>query len=477
MLTFKKTQSMKKILLSLAFIASIGLANKMQAQCTLSNVTVNLNSANPDGFGNCIVNFDLAFDIDNNGGNKYIWLNLWKSTDYNFNTFDYGAGGAKAPKWDELDGVTNLNDPIGIVGINNDVAPPVFLATYPADPTNVNTGNGRLVVGTSLTRTVVGTNFHFVLTGLQFTIPGPCAGLILQGDVWSSQSNSANAPIHCYSEGISFFGDPTINGGIFCVSPRQAVVLLNTVSTGALSVQYTVYVDQGVIGTFDGDPLAKATTGPISLSAATPYNSGPFTYIGGNSNPTANQPLLVVLDVLAPFTKSISANIFNSCIPLPVQFNAFTATRNQSNVVLKWSTIWEQNSAGFAVERNTNGTWQQVAYVPTQAVGGNSSDLLNYQHIDANNTKGISQYRIQQVDLDGRSKYSEIRSVRGLSQMGQVVVFPNPSSDGKVNVSFEDAATRDISVSDLSGRVIRQIQGVSSNSITIENLTPAYGFR
>jgi hypothetical protein len=171
-------------------------------------------------------------------------------------------------------------------------------------------------------------------------------------------------------------------------------------------------------------------------------------------------------------TSCVARSIEILHIPLPVQFNAFTATRSQSNVALKWATIWEQNSAGFAVERNTNGTWQQVAYVPTQAPNGNSSDLLNYQHIDANNNKGISQYRIKQVDLDGKSKYSEIRTVRGESQVGQVIVFPNPSYDGKVNVSFEDAATRDISVLDMSGRMIRQIKGVSTNSITMENLAP-----
>jgi len=56
--------------------------------------------------------------------------------------------------------------------------------------------------------------------------------------------------------------------------------------------------------------------------------------------------------------------------------------------------------------------------------------------------------------------------------LGQVILFPNPSADGKVTVSFEDASTRDIAVSDMSGRVIRHIKGVSTNSITIENLTP-----
>jgi hypothetical protein len=119
-----------------------------------------------------------------------------------------------------------------------------------------------------------------------------------------------------------------------------------------------------------------------------------------------------------------------------------------------------------------NGSWEQVGYVASLAVNGNSSDALSYQHIDVNSTKGITQYRIRQIDFDNRSKYSEVRSVRGENQMGQLIVYPTPTTDGKVNVSFEDAAIRDITVSDMSGRVIRQMRGVSNNNITIENLTP-----
>ena len=87
----------------------------------------------------------------------------------------------------------------------------------------------------------------------------------------------------------------------------------------------------------------------------------------------------------------------------------------------------EQNSSGFAVERNINGTWQEIAFVPSQAPGGTSSDLLSYQYIDANNTKGISQYRIRQIDFDNKSKFTEIRTIRGEAQIGKIIVYPNPT--------------------------------------------------
>ncbi|HWR32374.1 MAG TPA: T9SS type A sorting domain-containing protein [Chitinophagaceae bacterium] len=158
---------------------------------------------------------------------------------------------------------------------------------------------------------------------------------------------------------------------------------------------------------------------------------------------------------------------------LPVDFKSFTATRNHSNVLLKWETLTEKNNTGFAVERNINGNWQQVGFVASQAPAGNSADIISYQFVDLNNTKGISQYRLRQIDFDNRSKYSEIRSVRGESQIGQIIVYPNPSIDGRVNVSFEDAAAiRSVSVMDMSGRIVMQWKAVTNNNLMIENLQP-----
>lgn len=160
-------------------------------------------------------------------------------------------------------------------------------------------------------------------------------------------------------------------------------------------------------------------------------------------------------------------------ITLPVEFKSFTAVRNRSNVLLTWETSMEKNNSGFAVERNINGSWQQIAWVPSQALGGNSDAPLVYTLTDLNNVKGISQYRIRQVDFDSKSKFSEVRSVRGDGQPGQTIVYPNPTTNGKVNIIFEDgSAKRDIAVFDMSGREIQKMRSVTTNNITIENLNP-----
>ncbi len=159
-------------------------------------------------------------------------------------------------------------------------------------------------------------------------------------------------------------------------------------------------------------------------------------------------------------------------ILLPVELGSFTAKRNNAVVDLKWTTSLEVNNKGFYIQRSLGGAWETIAFVPTQAQDGNSNSELVYSFTDPNNFKGISQYRLNQVDLDGRSKLSDIRIVRGEEQKDKVTVFPNPS-DGKVSVLFGDntGITRDVTLYDMSGRVVKEWKGITVNSIQIENLT------
>ena len=161
--------------------------------------------------------------------------------------------------------------------------------------------------------------------------------------------------------------------------------------------------------------------------------------------------------------------------PLPVNFKSFTAARNKSLVTLKWTTASESNNLGFEIQRLIgSGSWQTVSFVYTQAIGGNSGSELSYSYSDVNSTKGVSQYRIRQVDIDQKSKFSEIRAVRGDGQNGKIIVYPNPAAaGGKINVVFEDAeGTRDASLIDINGRLVKQWKNITNNNLQIENVTP-----
>jgi hypothetical protein len=123
--------------------------------------------------------------------------------------------------------------------------------------------------------------------------------------------------------------------------------------------------------------------------------------------------------------------------------------------------------------RNTGNEWKEVSFIHSMALGGNSSLPLSYTFNDNNTNKGITQYRILQVDLDGKSKYSEIRSVRGVSQKGKIIIYPNPSSNGTVNIVLDEKQeARNISLSDMNGRILRHWNKVITNSFQVTNLNP-----
>jgi hypothetical protein len=113
---------------------------------------------------------------------------------------------------------------------------------------------------------------------------------------------------------------------------------------------------------------------------------------------------------------------------LPVTLINWNATYANSNVSLKWSTTIEKNASHFMVERSTDGVDYTDAAMIVAA--GNSEITRNYSFTDkipAGNT-GVIYYRLKMVDMDGRTKTSDIRIVRiGKSnETVKVVAYPNP---------------------------------------------------
>jgi hypothetical protein len=224
-------------------------------------------------------------------------------------------------------------------------------------------------------------------------------------------------------------------------------------------VEVQLYYDFGIPGELDGADVYQSSK--FENAVADPAQSFEIAQ--------TQNVIFVYKTKRGCFDKVVA--VANGCAPLPVSLKSFTAARSRSNVGLKWETTTEVNNAGFTVQRNIGGTWQDIAFVPSQAAGGNSDALLTYTLNDLNPTKGITQYRLRQVDLDGKFKLSDIRAVRGEGQIGKTIVYPNPSNTGNVNIVFEDAnVKRDVSVIDMSGKIIKQWRNVSNNNLQLENL-------
>ena len=478
---------MKKILLSFILIAAVAYLDKLSAQCTVSNVGFQITNTTSVDATHCSVTFNFNFKINNNNGNKIVVIQAWLDADYphywNCGSSNQEQGSHGAPKSADLKKTTSPYSagspgPLPFINLafNNDITPPVPYTTYGPD------NSVPLITGYTITRSAADANgdVTMTLTGVTAVVPAACGtGVSIRADLWSSQSsaNSAWTP-HCVNCNNFFaFNYPSVSGLLNCQIPRfYEAVIHNINTTQTIVVSYQAFLDNAPFGSFGAEDVLADDQSSLnqSLAPGATYNSGFLPYTG-NTNPTLLNRSMWIIVTTAGLPNTQNYLITNSCSPLPVKLTYFNAKRNNaSSVGLAWQTAQEINSKGFEIQRLIGtGGWQVAGFVPTQAPNGTSGTILNYTFNDNNSANAVTQYRLRSVDIDENSKFSEIRSVRGLGQAGKIIVYPNPSFDGKAKVVFEDVnGTRDVSVTDISGRVVKQWTGITNNNLEIDNLTP-----
>lgn len=163
--------------------------------------------------------------------------------------------------------------------------------------------------------------------------------------------------------------------------------------------------------------------------------------------------------------------------PLPVTLTAFSAKRVNQDAVLAWETVMELNNKGFDVQVSTDGrTFRTLAFIPSQS--SNSNRLLSYRYDDKEAGKsGIRYYRLRQIDIDGKEKFTTPRAVSfagNSPENAAASVFPNPFTDlATLSVSSGGTGIGRVNILDMTGRVIRQqdVQlSAGTTSITLDNL-------
>jgi uncharacterized repeat protein (TIGR01451 family) len=116
--------------------------------------------------------------------------------------------------------------------------------------------------------------------------------------------------------------------------------------------------------------------------------------------------------------------------PLPVELLDFTATcLDDKSVQIDWSTASENNSSHFEVRKSLDGyTWNTIESV---LAAGNSTELLEYSILDRSQTKGNTYYRLNQIDIDGKSELFDVVTSNCVENElnNALTTYPNPSSN------------------------------------------------
>ncbi len=247
-------------------------------------------------------------------------------------------------------------------------------------------------------------------------------------------------------------------------SPLAVNTWYHLVFTRAADGTISYYQNGALIGTYtdgDDDFIPKSTTGFNIVffkdDNGTNETSGRLAKLGLFAS------ALPLGDIVERFNNVCNANL----VILPVNLKSFTAVKNGSQVDLTWTTASEQNNLGFEVERSANGT----DFISIGSVSGNGTTTQenSYYFTDQSPLAGKNYYRLKQIDIDGKSTYSEIRSVEMDKVQQRVALFPNPSRSSITIRNIKNGSQ--LAIYNSQGNlVLRKIANNYQELISIEKL-------
>jgi hypothetical protein len=112
--------------------------------------------------------------------------------------------------------------------------------------------------------------------------------------------------------------------------------------------------------------------------------------------------------------------------PLPITLFSFEVQKNETNsgLVLLWTTVSEENSAYFLIERSIDGINYKT--IGKQNAQGVSNQFHSYFFCDCNPIEGLNYYRLNQFDFNGDHAYSPEKAIAFSYQIPAVTIYPNP---------------------------------------------------
>ncbi len=233
------------------------------------------------------------------------------------------------------------------------------------------------------------------------------------------------------------------------------LTILAGTDTTALTTLRTISLDSSSVFSFENTYVqftdnidgttASGQTGSVDLRSTNP------AYIRWtHQKVTGTSPSCRLEDLSIP-----------NAVALPVEFISFIATVNGRRVQLAWKTATETNNHGFEVQRSAVGgqsserNWTVVGFV---AGNGTVSAQNEYSYTDRVPVTGTYEYRLKQIDNDGRSEYHGAASVTiGSLASGLELAqnHPNPFNP-TTNIAFALAKDEFVSlkVYDMLGKEI-----------------------
>ena len=295
---------------------------------------------------------------------------------------------------------------------------------------------------------------------------------ITLGGVWSS-SNTAIATVDATGTvtGVAA-GTTAINYTVTNATNGCSTVKSFDVTVTANSIA-GAGVDQ-VIGTTETAILNGSLTGDATGAVWSTSGTGTFqpdnttlnaTYVPSPADVIAGSVTLTLTPVGGSCSNTADNMLLTITTTTPITQVNLSGYRDGKVNQLRWVTTLEANNYGFELQRSVDGIrYTNIGFVNTLANGGNSTSSLNYSFTDISAVNSVNYYRLRQIDIDGRSRFSNVVVIKdGKAGMTITGLYPNPAASVVNVVIATPAATKaTLVISDVAGRAITQ-RGVTLN--------------
>lgn len=198
-----------------------------------------------------------------------------------------------------------------------------------------------------------------------------------------------------------------------------------------------------------GVSTVKNATGNIIYTGPTPaygiWQQRTFTFVAPNNGH--------FISVSATSDRWTQVDNFDLALFLPVELTTFSGHIENQKVILSWTTASELNNSYFTIDRSRDGNVFETLLTAKGA--GTSTQEISYSADDDHPFAGADYYRLSQTDYNGGTIYFKTIEVENEAVRTKLELIPNPTN-GLVNfLNVEPAAPAQISVSDVSGRLIK----------------------
>lgn len=216
---------------------------------------------------------------------------------------------------------------------------------------------------------------------------------------------STGTVVYTYPSNPLFVGaDPTDNStpqGLYFAGQIDELRLWNSARTQA-QIQASMNDELDPLDPAETSGLVSYYTFNQGVPAGT--NNGLTTVIDQTGT---NNGLLTSFALTGSSSNYVAQK--SGLIILPLRYLSFTAQAQAGHVKLQWNTAGEINTAEFIVQQSTDGkNWSDIGHMTAYS---SSDEVHHYSYVHTNPVKGTNQYRILEIDRDGKMNYSQVRAV------------------------------------------------------------------